>query len=587
MYRHLLSAAVASTGEEVESAIITVPAYFNDVQLSAAKYAATTAGINVRRVMKEPVAAAICYGYRNRSDRRILVYDLGGGTFDVTLCDVRSKSIEVIDTKGDHMLGGNNWNEVLLSHVCSMFEAEFGVNPQDDPAVREGLLYRADAYKKLLSEQESVDYEIEYRGDRAVYTVTRKDFENATSHLLASTLRVIDQLKVGGEPLDHGSVDEVLLTGGSARMPSLRPFLEANGFRKVVEPSASDADTAVAKGAALACALYSNADTGVSDFVLKDKVNLSLGFLTESDDGRSYCNTILVPVGSPMPVRNSGQLRIRENNCTDRLELFVLQGESRDPADCDVIAKKIVTGFPNSGRGMVFDITLSYNEEGFVEVSAYHDGYELKVTDDKIPVDLAWMRFAPSERTLDRNVTKELAFCVDLSRSMWPHVNDVKSFVIETARALQGDNTTYTLITFADKCRQICGPGADLEVFQDAVESIKTGYLDRLGPGTAAQPFSMLDEVLKDRPGARFAVVVTDGVWESRDEAVNAARECRQHRLPIYAVCYGEERDESFIRQIASLDKSALYSTMSNLKNVTDTIAVAIRNNPTGLMEML
>ena len=587
LYRHLLNTAVASTGEKVEAAVITVPAYFNDIQRNAARYAASSAGINVLRVVKEPVAAAICYGYRNRSNRRILVYDLGGGTVDVTVCDIRNKSIEVVDTKGDHMLGGNNWDEALLTHVCSLFNAEFGVNPEDDPSVREGLLYRADSYKRLLSDQESVEYEIEYKGDKAVYTVTREDFETITSHLMASTLEVIDRLTVDGAPLDRSTVDEVLLTGGSTRMPCIRSFLERNGFHVVNEPVSSDADTAVAKGAALACALYSGSDTGISEFVLKDKVNLSLGFLTESDDGKSYCNTILIPEGSPLPVERTGKLRIRENNCTDRLEIYVLQGESRDPADCDVIAKKVVSGFPNAGQGMVFDVTLSYDEEGFVNVTANQGGYELQVAEDTIPADLAWRSFAPSERTLDRSVTKELAFCVDMSRSMWPQVEKIKEFVKGTADALRGDNTTYTLIAFADKCKVVCGPGADLETFNGAVDSLKTGYLNRLGPGTAAQPLTTIDELLRDISGARFAVIVTDGVWESRDEAVAAARDCKVHKIPVYAVCYGDMQDESFIRQVASLDRGALYTTINNLKNVTDTIAVAIRNNPTGLMEML
>ena len=590
LYRHLAATAEEVAGEPIESAIITVPAYFNDIQRNAAKNAAISAGIPDVRVMNEPTAAAIAYGYRRTNRQTIMVYDLGGGTIDVTVCRVGDRTIEVVGTAGNHLLGGDNWNAALLDFVCERFEADFGINPGDDSAVREMLLDRADAYKKLLSTQESVDYEIEYAGEKQTYRVTREDFETATSHLMVATMDVIDEVTVDGERLDPASVDEVILVGGSTRMPYIRRYLAEHGFDNVVELDPEEVDTAVAKGAALAAALLNNRETGLTELTVSDSTSISLGLLTESNDGEHYYNTILIPKGSKIPVSCTGHLRIRENNVTDHLDVYVLQGESQAPTDCTVLAKRTVTGFENPGTGMVFDITLSYDKEGIVNVTAKHGDTELTVIKNDAVSDMAWMHFSPRNQTMDSNIgsiAKEVVFIADLSRSMWPHIDKVKECIRNLAEKLNGETTTFTLMGFADRTRLECGPGAPLEEFMGSVDRIKTGFLSRYGTGTAADPLEDLLDMSPSMKGATFAIVITDGVWESRNHAVNSARDLREEkRIVLFTVCYGDNPDRSFIKQLSDMDADSIFTTVDNLKNVTDTIAIAVRNKATGLREM-
>ena len=590
LYRYLITTAESVAGDRIESAVITVPAYFNDIQRNAAKNAAISAGIINVRVMNEPTAAAICYGYRKTSDRTIMVYDLGGGTIDVTVCRVHDKSIEVIGTAGNHLLGGNNWNAALLEYVCRQFESDYGINPGDDSAVREKLLDRADAYKKLLSTEDYVDYEIEYGDEKAVYRVTKDDFETATSHLMDATLDVIHQVMVDGEPLDPDTVDEVILVGGSTRMPYIRRFLNDNGFAEVVELDAREVDTAVAKGAALAAALISHEETGLTDFEITDSTSISLGLLTESDDGEKYRNTILIPKGSKLPVSSTGHLRIRENNVTDYLDIYVLQGESLDPADCTVLAKRTVTGFNNPGTGMVFDITLSYNKEGMVTVTAKHGDKELTVTQSDAVADTAWIRFSPRSQSMDSSVTsiaKEVVFIADMSRSMWPHTDKVKDCIRTLAEKLDGESTTFTLLGFGDRTRCECGPGADLDEFIKSVDAMKPGYISHFGTGTSADPLEELLDLSVGIGKAIFAIIITDGNWDSRNRAVNSARDCHaEKRMVLFTVCYGDDPDRSFIKQLSDRDADSIFTTVDNLGNVTDTIAIAVRNKSTGLREI-
>lgn len=184
MYSQLAAAAEETAGERIEGAVLTVPAYFDDVQRCAVIDAAKDAGIEVVRVLNEPTAAALFYGRRYSGDRTVLVYDFGGGTTDITLCRLTDRGTEILATAGNSDIGGNRWDVMLLSHMSALFEDEFGVSPADDPAVREDLLFRAEAYKRLLSEKDSVEYSMEYGGMTAVRTIRRSDLESMCRPLL-------------------------------------------------------------------------------------------------------------------------------------------------------------------------------------------------------------------------------------------------------------------------------------------------------------------------------------------------------------------------------------------------------------------
>lgn len=583
MFRTLVEEAEASAGERIEEAVITVPAYFNDIQRNSAKRALISTGISMVSIVNEPTAAAIYCGYRERGNRRILIFDLGGGTLDLSVCDTRDAAIDVVTTSGDLNIGGSDWDAELLRYVSSKFEHDYGMDPDSDRDVRESLLYRAESYKRLLSDFDHVNYEMEYGGKTAVYRITRDEFEEATSSLLDSAMDTVRNLTVGDRRIDPAEIDAVLLVGGASRMPCITKALESLGFTNIEHPDPALMDTAVARGAAFSCARDVLVDG--MPFSVKDSVSLSLGFLTQSEEGDSYVNSIVIPKGTPYPASGTGKLRIREDNVTDRLDVYILQGESLDPADCTVISRMVVTGFENPGSGMTFDITLSYDSDGMAGMSAVCDGKELVVVPSAVPADMGWVREPASSHQSQAEVRKEILFCVDLSRSMWDRLPRVKDEIRRTVEKLEGGGTTFTLVGFADRNVVFCGPGASAEDVVAGTDRISVSAFGRTGCGTTADPMECIYDLMNGIGNARLAIILTDGIWESRDDAVFYASMCRQSKIKTYAVSFGGETDESFLKQIATVEKDAVFTAVADLRAVMDTIAVAIGNTPTGLTE--
>lgn len=202
MYRHLAEAAESSAGERIEGAVITVPAYFDDVQRRSVIDAAEAAGLSVIRVLNEPTAAAVYYGCRKGRDRTMLIYDFGGGTTDITLCRINGGNIEILGAAGNNDIGGNKWDDLLLTYVSDAFAEANGMSPADDPRAREELLQRAEAYKRLLSAKDSVDFEISYNGIEFSQMVTRRQLEEMGRPLLESAFDLIMGLGSDESPFD-------------------------------------------------------------------------------------------------------------------------------------------------------------------------------------------------------------------------------------------------------------------------------------------------------------------------------------------------------------------------------------------------
>ncbi|MEW6283555.1 MAG: Hsp70 family protein, partial [Candidatus Eremiobacterota bacterium] len=248
--RKLASDAARQLGEEVTDVVITCPAYFGSAERAATRNAGELAGLKVHQVLNEPTAAAISYGLTVDRDQTLLVYDLGGGTFDVTVITVRSGDIEVVATGGDFRLGGKDWDDVMLEYLAERFQEQcpgFG-DPRDDPETMGQLMLAADEAKRSLSSRESTRVLVACGGGRARVEVTRAVFEERTAPLVERTLELT--WRVLGEARERGvaALDQVLLVGGSSRMPAVSARLrELLG----VEPRLYEPDLAVARGAAL------------------------------------------------------------------------------------------------------------------------------------------------------------------------------------------------------------------------------------------------------------------------------------------------------------------------------------------------
>jgi molecular chaperone DnaK (HSP70) len=243
-------AEIALAGEKVTDVVITCPAYFGTPEREATANAGRLAGFNVRAILNEPTAAAIAYGLEQGEDQTVLVYDLGGGTFDITMIEIKDRLIRVICTGGDHHLGGTLWDEAIVMYLAEQFRSQTGEesDPLDDPEVLNDLFLQAERGKKTLTQREKAPFRVTHAGKQARVELDRPKFEEITRHLLDRTIELTHEMLADARDKGHTHFDKIILVGGATRMPQVHDRLVAE-FN--MEPESYDPDEAVAKGAAL------------------------------------------------------------------------------------------------------------------------------------------------------------------------------------------------------------------------------------------------------------------------------------------------------------------------------------------------
>ncbi|MFO0953934.1 MAG: Hsp70 family protein [Isosphaeraceae bacterium] len=243
-------AAVALGDEPITDVVITCPAYFGTPEREATANAGRLAGLNVRAILNEPTAAAIAYGLEQGEDQTVLVYDLGGGTFDVTMIEIRDRLIRVICTGGDHRLGGALWDEAVVMYLADQFRQQTGEesDPLDDPEVLNDLFLQAERGKKTLTQRDKAPFRVTHAGQQARVELERSKFEEITKHLLDRTVELTREMLADARAKGVNDFDKIILVGGATRMPQVHARLVAE-FGKT--PESFDPDEAVAKGAAL------------------------------------------------------------------------------------------------------------------------------------------------------------------------------------------------------------------------------------------------------------------------------------------------------------------------------------------------
>lgn len=248
--RKLVGDARQSTGEDITDVVITCPAYFGIEQKEATRQAGEIAGLNVHYIIPEPTAAAIAYGMQQERDQTLLVYDLGGGTFDITLIEIKDGAINVIATGGDDQLGGKDWDEAIVNYLAERFQAETGTPASellDNMETLQELMNAAEKAKKGLTSRQSFTHIVRHGGGSAKVEITRAKFEELTAGLLERTVSFTQEMIERARSKGHAKIDKLLLVGGSTRMPQVLDRLKRFPF----EIKHFDPDEAVAKGAAL------------------------------------------------------------------------------------------------------------------------------------------------------------------------------------------------------------------------------------------------------------------------------------------------------------------------------------------------
>ena len=353
-------------GEEVSQAVVTVPAYFNDAQRQATKDAGTIAGLDVLRIINEPTSAALAYGYGKQYDQTVAIYDLGGGTFDISIMEISEGVFEVKSTSGDTYLGGDDFDDRIIDHLAEEFLKKEGIDLRRDRMALQRLKDAAEKAKCELSSAPKTNVNLpfiaseEESGPKHLeIEITREDLEGMTKDLVDRTFEICERA-IEDAGLVPDDIEQVILVGGQTRMPLVQKKVQeffGKAPRKGVHP-----DEVVAIGAAIQGEILIHKD---SDMVLLDVTPLSLGIATFGG-----FSTKLIDRNTTIPVRRTHTFTTAAENQTS-VKIHVLQGESERASENELLGEFILSGIPAAARGEPeIEVSFDIDSDGIVSVSA-------------------------------------------------------------------------------------------------------------------------------------------------------------------------------------------------------------------------
>jgi len=370
--------ASASLGQDVTHAVVTVPAYFDDDRRRLTRAAGEIAGLQVPHLVNEPTAAAVAFGaVKAMSDETILVYDLGGGTFDITIMKVEGKQFRVLATDGDHQLGGKDFDDAILRYASQKLAEELGYDPTTDPLLASDLRTKAEKAKRELTERNKTAFMIRTDMKQLKIELTRIEFTNLIASRIDTTLSLL-RTTLKSASISPAQIDRVLLVGGSTRIPAVRERLKE--FFGADPDSSVNPDEAVALGAAIIAAreqiereptvMPKPVTERFGGLQVKDVVSHSLGIEASVPGTTRKVNSILIPRNSPLPKEESRDF-VTDTPGQTGFRIKVYQGEFQDPALCKPIGEFTLTGLP-PGRpaGHKVRITLEVGVDGVINVTA-------------------------------------------------------------------------------------------------------------------------------------------------------------------------------------------------------------------------
>lgn len=353
----------------VEDVVITVPAYFDDARRTATKQAGLIAGLNVLAVLNEPTAAAIAYGLGKNTSARVLVYDLGGGTFDVTIMDIDGNHFETLATGGDSMLGGYNFDGCLSELIIKKLQEQGVKLDDDDDLMFAQIREKAERAKRMLSDKELV--RVRLKGVRQVVEITRSEFEEASADLLKRTQVKLEQV-MAAKDITWNDIDELLVVGGSTRMPMVKKMLESISGKQITYKV--DPDTAVAAGAAIFASTFAKDEQSdvrtaqandTTQISICDVTSQSLGVILVDDYDRPY-NQVIIRNNTKIPATCS-QIAETVSDIQTQLLIQVTEGNDRELEYVKVVGKSMLS-IPPYPKGAPIEIIYAYDPDQIVTI---------------------------------------------------------------------------------------------------------------------------------------------------------------------------------------------------------------------------
>lgn len=613
LLKHLKEEAEQELGDNIRDAVITVPAYFYSTEREATIKAAELAGLKVKKIIDEPNAAVMAYGLNHwRENANILVYDLGGGTFDVTLTHMNGNGeLQTIVTRGDHYLGGRDWDDRLENILVDKFEDETGLEIRDDDELLRTVRGLTEGIKKQLSAMQTASVNTSFPDyGYAAISVTREEFERNTADLIERT-GVLCRAILDESGLKWSDVTDILLVGGSTRMPQVSNYLLKLYGKKPI--THVNPDEAVVLGAAIQSVKENSQYTqlsvvvkngkketersssiskmhlsvkpskklnGLGVLTLRETTAHAMGMIAVNEDGTHYINEIIIPANHPRPVKAAKAFSFRtRRRGTNEMEIFVLQGDKENPLDNLIPFRYVVTGLKYSdktkGKSIV-RVQYSYDDNGVINVEARQDDgtNNLTVRRDTVPEDMSKYGL-PIDNSQQELMRLNVVMAIDVSGSMsGAPLEDAKRAMCEFVRTLDLTYTKVGVIAVSDRNQIVCNLTDNEELCIQKIQNIECG---QTGYGNSDHPFHAIEKMLENEEGRLFAVVLADGVWDRQKNAIDAAHECNKNGIETAAIGFGGA-DQNFLHSISSEDANAMFVSQSELTQAFGSIAQSLGN---------
>ena len=536
----------------IKDAVISVPAYFSDLERGATIRAGELAGLNVLRIINEPTAAALYYGFnKSNEDQKAFVFDLGGGTFDVTILQIQENKIKVIGTDGDHKLGGVDWDNRIIDYVADQFLLEYGLDPREDVDAMAELRERIERAKIQLSEIEQTKVIVNAHGKKLSINFSRELFENLTSDLLERS-NDLCRLVLKDCNLSWNNIDTIILAGGSTRMPMVKNML-CRESGKTIESNLVNPDECVAFGAAFQAEMLKQKSEpsylpqakqtqsfGISE--ISDATAHSLGMIVLNNG--EFRNSIIIPKNHSFPCELSKSDFSTSYDNQETLDVHVVQGEAENPFHCTVLDSYEFYDIPKRPRGKTqIKVTFKYNSNCQVEVNA---------VDMNSNASLPFLRKdKPNLDDLENGVSKpiDVGLLIDCSGSMsGKPLEDAKQAANSFIKKINLESNQVGVISFHSRASIIHEMTKNENSLFESISSIySTGSTNMAAAIRIARK-----ELLSVGNRDKVIVLLTDGSPDNDRLTMEESRNAKNSGIRIIAIGVGTGVDSEFLKKLAS-----------------------------------